>query len=146
MKKLFLLLLGLFSLSLASWAGNDKPIPVSELPKKAQEFLQSHFSGQSVALAKVEKDLMDRTYEVIFDNGDEVEFDKHGKWTSVDCKHSQVPEALVPKHIQEYVGKHYPKAKILKIETTHHKGHEVELSNGFELKFDKKMKIKDIDR
>ena len=146
MKKLFLLFVCLFSLSLASWAGHDKPIQVSELPKKAQEFLQSHFSGQSVALAKVDKDLMHHSYEVMFDNGDEVEFDKKGKWISIDCKQSQVPAALVPKRIQEYVDKHYPKAKIRKIEVTHHKGYEVELSNGFELKFDKKMDIKDIDR
>ena len=146
MKKLFLLCLCLFSLSLVSWAGHDKPIQVSELPKKAQEFLQSHFAGQSVALAKVDKELMHHSYEVIFDNGNEVEFNKKGEWTSVDCKQSQVPAALVPKRIQEYVGKHYPKAKIRKIELTDHKGYEVKLDNGFELEFDKKMNIKDIDR
>ena len=114
--------------------------------KKAQEFLQSHFVGQSVALAKVDKELMHHSYEVIFDNGNEVEFNKKGEWTSVDCKQSQVPAALVPKRIQEYVGKHYPKAKIRKIELTDHKGYEVKLDNGFELEFDKKMNIKDIDR
>ena len=146
MKKLFLLFVCLFSLSLASWAGHDKPIQVSELPKKAQEFLQSHFVGQSVALAKVDKELMHHRDEVIFDNGNEVEFNKKGEWTSVDCKQSQVPAALVPKRIQEYVGKHYPKAKIRKIELTDHKGYEVKLDNGFELEFDKKMNIKDIDR
>ena len=146
MKKLFLLFVCLFSLSLASWAGHDKPIQVSELPKKAQEFLQGHFAGQSVALAKVDKELMHHSYEVIFDNGNEVEFNKKGEWTSVDCKQSQVPAALVPKRIQEYVGKHYPKAKIRKIELTDHKGYEVKLDNGFELEFDKKMNIKDIDR
>lgn len=146
MKKLFLLFVCLFSLNLASWAGNDKPIQVSELPKKAQEFLQTYFTGRPVALAKVDQELMERSYDVVFENGDAVEFDKKGRWTHVDCEHSQVPVAVLPDEIHQYVTKHYPQAKVVKIELTDRKGYDVELSNGFELEFDKRFRLREIDR
>ena len=146
MKKLVFLFACLFSITLNVSAGNDKPIQVTELPKVAQQFIQNHFGNQSVAMAKMETDFMDKSYDVIFTNGDKVEFDKKGKWTNVDCKHTQVPAAIVPKDIQKYVEKHYPDAKVLQIELTDRKGYEVDLNNGFDIEFDKRFKVVDIDR
>ena len=54
MKKLAFLFVGLFVMTLAVWADNDKPIQVEELPKAAQHFIKSHFAEQSVAMAKME--------------------------------------------------------------------------------------------
>ena len=127
-------------------AGNDKPIQVTEMPKSAQQFIKNHFANQSIAMAKVETEFMDKNYDVIFTNGDKVEFDKKGKWTKVDCEHSQVPQAIIPMAIQHYVAKNYPDAKVVKIEVTDRKGYDVDLSNGFDIEFDKKMNVRDIDR
>ena len=146
MKKLAFLFVGLFVMTLTTWAGNDKPIQVSELPQKAQQFIKKHFADQSVAMAKMETEFMDKSYDVIFTNGDKVEFDKKGKWTSVDCKHTQVPAEVIPVDVQKYVTRNYPDAKILKIEVTDRKGYEIDLSNGFDIEFDKKMNVIDIDR
>ena len=146
MKKLAFLFVGLFVMTLTAWAGNDKPIQVSELPQKAQQFIKKHFADQSVAMAKMETEFMDKSYDVIFTNGDKVEFDKKGKWTSVDCKHAQVPAEVIPVDVQKYVTRNYPDAKILKIEVTDRKGYEIDLSNGFDIEFDKKMNVIDIDR
>lgn len=146
MKKLAFLFVGLFVMTLTVWAGNDKPIQVSELPQKAQQFIKKHFADQSVAMAKMETEFMDKSYDVIFTNGDKVEFDKKGKWTSVDCKHTQVPAEVIPVDVQKYVTRNYPDAKILKIEVTDRKGYEIDLSNGFDIEFDKKMNVIDIDR
>ena len=146
MKKLAFLIVCLFTLNMTVWAGNDKPIQVTEMPKAAQEFIKSHFANQSVAMAKVETEFMDKSYDVIFTNGDKVEFDKKGKWTNVDCKHTQVPVAIIPTAIQQYVAKQYPDAKVLQIELTDRKGYEVDLSNGFDIEFDKKFRVVDIDR
>ena len=139
MKKLAFLFVGLFVMTLTVWAGNDKPIQVSELPQKAQQFIKKHFADQSVAMAKMETEFMDKSYDVIFTNGDKVEFDKKGKWTSVDCKHTQVPAEVIPVDVQKYVTRNYPDAKILKIEVTDRKGYEIDLSNGFDIEFDKKI-------
>ena len=146
MKKLVFLFACLFSITLNVSAGNDKPIQVTELPKVAQQFIQNHFGNQSVAMAKMETDFMDKSYDVIFTNGDKVEFNKKGQWKNVDCKHTQVPAAIVPKDIQKYVEKHYPDAKVLQIELTDRKGYEVDLNNGFDIEFDKRFKVVDIDR
>lgn len=146
MKKLVFLFVGLFVTSLSVWAYDDKPIEVSEMPKAAQQFIQRHFANQSVAVAKMETDFMAKSYDVIFTNGDKVEFDRKGKWTNVDCEHSQVPQEVIPIAIQKYVSKHYPEAKVLKIELTDRKGYDVELNNGLEVEFDKNFKVREIDR
>ena len=146
MKKLAFLFVGLFVMTLTVWAGNDKPIQVEELPKAAQHFIKSHFADQSVAMAKMETEFWGKSYDVIFTNGDKVEFDKKGKWTNVDCKHTQVPVAIIPKEIQKYVEKHYPDAKVLQIGLTDRKGYDVDLNNGFDIEFDKRFKVVDIDR
>lgn len=145
MKKLTFLFVSLFVMNVAVWAGNDKPIQVSEMPKIAQEFIKKHFASKSVALAKVDTEFMDKNYEVIFTSGDQLEFDKKGNWIKVDCEHSQVPEAIIPVAIQKYVSQHYPDAKVVKIELTDHKGYDVDLSNGIDIEFDKKMRVRDID-
>lgn len=146
MKKLVFLFACLFAMTLSVSAGNDKPIQVTELPKAAQQFIQNHFAAQSVAMAKMETEFMSKSYDVIFTNGDKVEFDKKGKWTNVDCKHTQVPQAIIPMNIQKYVAKNYPDAKVLKIELTDRKGYEIDLSNGFDVEFDKQGRVVDIDR
>ena len=146
MKKMMFLFVSLFVMNLAVFADNDKPIQVAEMPKEAQSFVKSHFANQSVAVAKMETDFFDKTYDVIFTNGDKVEFDKKGNWTKVDCEHTQVPKAVIPAAIQQYVSKNYPDAKVVKIEKTDRKGFDVDLSNGFDIEFDKKMRVVEIDR
>lgn len=145
MKKWTFVFISMFIMNVSVWAGNDKPIQVTELPKMAQSFIKNHFADQSVAVAKMETEFMDRSYDVIFANGDKVEFDKKGKWTKVDCKHGQVPQGIIPMPIQKYIAKNYPDAKVIKIELTDRKGYEVDLNNGLDIEFDKRMNVKDID-
>lgn len=146
MKKIAFLFVSLFVMTLTVWAGNDKPIQVEQLPKAAQQFIESHFANQKVAMAKMETEFMDKSYDVIFTNGDKVEFNKKGKWTNVDCKHTQVPAEVIPVAIQKYVAQNYPDAKVVKIEVTDRKGYEIDLSNGFDVEFDKRMNVIEIDR
>ena len=146
MKKMLFLFVSLFVMNLAVFADNDKPIQVTEMPKAAQQFINSHFANQSVALAKIDTEFLNKTYDVVFTNGDQVEFDKKGNWIKVDCERTQVPSEIIPVAIQQYVTKNYPDAKVLKIELTDRKGYDIDLSNGFEIEFDKKMRVVEIDR
>lgn len=145
MKKLTLLWVCMFVFSSIVWAGDDRPIKITEMPKQAQKFIKSYFSTHSVAMAKMETDFLSKSYDVIFTNGDKVEFDKKGRWTNIDCEHSVVPSGVVPQSIKEYVQKQYPSAKIKKIELTDRKGFEVELSNDVDIEFDKRFNVIDID-
>ena len=96
MKKVLLLLVCLFTLQTVVWADDDKPIQVNQLPQTAQTFIKTHFPNNKVAMAKMETDWFDKSYDVIFTNGDKLEFDKKGVWTEVNCKYSAVPVAVVP--------------------------------------------------
>ena len=144
MKKLVFLLVCLFTLQTVARADDYKPIQVTQMPQLAQQFIKQHFSDSKVALAKMESDFLYKSYEVIFTNGNKVEFDKKGNWEEVDCKHTSVPVAIIPAAIQKYVTTNYPDAKVLKIERDK-KDYEVKLSNRTELKFDLKFNLIDID-
>ncbi len=87
---------------------------------------------------------LEKKYEVVFVNGEKAEFLKDGSWEKVDCKYSTVPTGIVPQAIKDYVSKHYPEAKILKIERDS-KTYEVKLNNQLELEFNKAFQLIDID-
>ena len=144
MKKLLLLFVCLFTLQTIARADDDKPIQVSQMPQKAQQFIKQHFAGSNIAMAKVESDFLQKSYDVIFTDGNKVEFDKKGNWTEVNCKFSVVPQGIPPPPIQKYTATNYPQAKVLKIERDK-TDYEVKLSNGWELKFDSKFNLIDID-
>ena len=56
----------------------------------------------------------------------------------------QVPGAIVPQQIKDYVAQKYPDAKIVKIERMR-RGYEISLSSRIELEFDRNFKVVDID-
>ena len=95
MKKLLFLLLSVFTLQVAQ-ADNDKPITFDKLPAKAQTFIKQNFPTEKVAFTKMEKGFLDTSYDVVFVNGNGVEFDKNGEWTELDCKRSSVPTNPLP--------------------------------------------------
>ena len=144
MKKLVFLFVCLFTLSAVAVADSNKPIQVGQLPTPAQTFVTTYFKDHKVALAKMETDLFYKSYEVIFTNGDKVEFDRSGEWTEKKCTQEGVPDAIVPAAIRDYVKNAYPDAKILKIERDR-KEYEVKLSNRWEITFNSKMQVIDID-
>ena len=143
MKKLFLLLVSVFTLQFAS-ADNDKPIAFEQLPATAQQFVKQNFADQKVAFVKKESELFDASYELMFVSGDKVEFNKKGEWTDVRCKHTGVPAAVVPAKIAEFVKSSYPDAKILSLEKDRY-SYEVRLSNFWEIKFDLQFNVIDMD-
>ena len=145
MKKLVLVLVSMFALINATWADDDKPIKVTDMPQAAQAFIKQHFPNSSVALAKMEKDFFDRSYDVIFTDGNKVDFNRKGEWMEVDCRYTQVPEAIIPAPIKTYINDQYPDAKIIGIEKNDRGGYEAKISKGWELTFDKKFNVIDID-
>lgn len=144
MKKLVLLLVCMFAVQTMVWADNDKPITTSQLPAKAQTFINTYFKDLKVAFAKQESELFYKSYDVVFTNGNQVEFDSDGDWTEVQCRASAVPADIVPEGIKTYVSTNYPDATILQIERDK-KNYEIKLSNRWEITFDSNMRVIDID-
>lgn len=137
-------LVGVLLMGTPSFADNEKPIAVNNLPAVSRQVMSKYFASKKVALAKVESGLVNKNYDVVFTNGDKVEFDRKGAWTEIDCKHSAVPSGLVPSAIKKYVNSHYKGNKIVKIERDSRE-YNVELSNGIEITFNKKFQVTDID-
>ena len=146
MKKFTILLasLAVMASSVPAFAGKDRIITVGELPAVAQQFVQTHFKAVEVSYAKVDEELFDKDYKVVFVNGAKVEFTKNGEWKDVECKYGEVPAAIVPQQIRDYVAKNYPDRKITAIDRDR-RDYEVELDNGLDLKFDLKFRLIDID-
>lgn len=115
-------------------------IAAKELPAAAQTFINTHFKGKKITEAKKDVEMRKTSYDVTLDNGAKLEFDGKGAWKEIKCKSSAVPPATVPAAISKYVKANYPKGRIVKIERDQ-SGHEVELSDGTEIKFNKQWKV-----
>lgn len=117
--------------------GNHKEV----LPQKARVFIETHFNHITISFAKSEREnLIRKEYEVLFANGDKIEFDGNGAWKQIDCMHNEIPHGIIPEQILRYVREHHRGAKIIKIEKEKKK-YKVKLSNRLELKFNPSMKF-----
>ena len=92
----------------------------------------------------MDTEVFGKSYEVVFADGDKIEFNKKGEWKEIKCKTSSVPANLVPTKIMYQIKKRYPTQKIIGIETGK-EGYEVKLSSGLEIKFNRKFKVVEID-
>lgn len=128
----------------AAFADLEKPVTLAQLPAAAQQTIKKHFADRQIALAKVEIEVFGKTYDVIFTNGEKIEFDSKGQWRDIECRQSRVPDALIPAAIANFVKKNYPQTTILKIERDR-RTYEIELSNRLELKFNNAFQLIDID-
>ena len=145
MKKILLILVAVFSVGIfAAVADNDKLINKSQLPKPAQEFIDAHFAGIGITYAKEEWHILFSSYEVKLADGTKIEFTNKGNWDEVDCRFGEVPAAIIPQPIKEYIKNNFAGEKVLYIEKDRN-DYEVKLSNRLELKFDKNFNIYDID-
>ena len=143
-KKLILTVVFAFACLSVLHAGHDKPITYSQLPVAAQQFIKKYFPRHKIALAKMEREFLGRSYDVIFTSGDKVEFNRSGEWTEIDCKSAPVPAGIVPAPIVNYVRKNYQGAQIMEIGRKDNY-YEVNLSNRLEIKFNKKFQVIEID-
>ncbi|MCR5133357.1 MAG: PepSY-like domain-containing protein [Bacteroidales bacterium] len=122
----------------------DSIITADRLPDAARSFINEYFAENTISYIKKDRGLANISYEVVLQDGTEIEFDKSGNWDSIDCKRNAVPAGLVPDAISEYVQVNFPGQLIVKIDREAF-GYEIELSSDLELKFDKNGKMLEID-
>ena len=122
----------------------DSIITADRLPGAARSFINEYFAENTISYIKKDRGLANISYEVVLQDGTEIEFDKSGNWDSIDCKRNAVPAGLVPDAISEYVQVNFPGQLIVKIDREAF-GYEIELSSDLELKFDKNGKMLEID-
>ena len=145
MKKIIIIALAVFSLGIiTAKADNDRLIAKENLPKKAQQFIDSNFKNSKITYVKDESYFLEKSYEVLFADGTKVEFNRKGEWKEIDCRRSSIPATIVPAKILEYVNSNYQDVRLLQSERDR-VDYEIKLSNQLEITFDKKFNIIDID-
>ncbi len=134
-KKIFLALIAIVSMTATVSAADEYAHDASVLPKAAQTILSNNFKAK-VTVVKIEKDFGKVSeYEAILSDGTEVSFDRNGNWKNIEVSaNSSVPSFFVPKEISEFIKKEQPKQKVIGIEKKRN-GYEVELTNGVDMKF-----------
>ena len=142
-RKIATVIIVLFAVNFA--AAKDVQIKFSELPKKAQTFVKTHFSESDIA--SVWKDtemLLVEDYTVVFNNGTEIEFYPSGEWKEVKSRGTEIPAKIIPNEIAQYVSQNYSGHPIKKISKKRY-GYEVELIGGTDLEFSQNGKFLRID-
>lgn len=116
----------------------------TQLPAAARQVIVETFGQNKINHIKIDTDMYGTSYDVVLNNGTELEFDNRGKLTEVDAGRNGVPDKLVPAAIRDYVKTNYRKAKItsMQIERNHY---EVEITGGLELRFDRNGRFLDVD-
>lgn len=137
MKKLFFLLVMMVGLSVQAMAKDVITRDVNQLPQAARTTIQKHFPKAKLSYIKIDKDFLEAaTYEAIFEDGTQIEFNSKGEWTEVDSKLNPVPAALIPANIKNYLKQNFPNIAVEKIERHRKGGYDVELKNDLSAEFD----------
>ena len=136
MKKIVMLATIVLSTVFMASARNNVTYSDAVLPANAKAILSQHFKSK-VNHVKVDKGVLGGTeYEVILQNGTEVDFKGDGSLKEVDAGKNAVPQGLVLQPIKTYIKNNYGNKKIVQLEVKD-KGYEIELADGKELVFDR---------
>ena len=85
------------------FADSEKPIAFEQLPQAAQTFVKKNFPDAKVAFVKQETDFLKKSYDLVFINGDKLEFDSDGNWKEMKCRTLTVPASPIPSGINKFV-------------------------------------------
>lgn len=145
MKKLFAVL-ALMVMAIGSLYARDRvTTDVTELPVTAQKLLKSYYPKTGVNHIKIDTNILGvEGYDVILDDGTELDFDKNGELDEIDCGSREVPSGLVLKPIREYVAKNFSGRKIVSMDVNSRK-YDIELSDGTDLEFDRSGRFLKVD-
>ncbi len=128
------------SITFAAQADDDRPIQFNQLPKRSQQLINESFPNDRVSYAKMERDLLDVTYEVILVSGAKLEFVRNGDWKEISTRATTIDPKLIPAPINDYVKQNHPNLQIVKIERDRYT-YEIKLTDGVQLKFDRSFRF-----
>lgn len=143
MKKIFFMA-SMILLCTLSAVAQDRIITFDQLPQSSQTFITKYFSKDNISFVKIDKDALDFEYEVYFNNGSKVEFDKTGTLKKVDCNNSKVPDGIVPTQVLTYISNNYPGAYVTEW-CKKRSNWNAELNIGLDLYFNSQYKLVGID-
>jgi len=145
MKKLITLIVAIISGITAISAHDRVTTDANALPAAAKTLINKYFKKTGINHIKVdEKVFRGNEYEVVLNNGTEIEFDSKGNLQEIDCGRSEVPAGLILKPIREYVNQNFKGRRIVSVDVNRN-SYDIELNDGIDLKFDRSGKFIKID-
>ena len=133
MKKALLILATLLINAFALHAEDaHRIITFEELPIKAQEFVTTYFSNQTIRFVRMEIEVTKTEYTVRF----EIEFNSNGDWEEVESHSECLPSGFLDEMILNFLNKNHPNFCLNEIARDRHKI-EVELATGLEIVFNR---------
>ena len=142
MKKYFsVVLMALCSLMACA---KEQVIAYDQVPEPAKAIVSAHFDASQISYVTVDKGLLDCDYDIKFNDGRSLEFNKAGELTKVDCKQTEVPSALLPELVRQYVKANFPNAFITEWSKDDRRW-KAELNSGLDLEFNSKYEFVRID-
>ena len=145
MKKLASLLLAMLMVAGIASARDRISRDMSTLPAAAQQIIKTHFGKTGVNHIKIDsKTFGGEEYDVILNNGTEIEFDQSGNIKEIDCGSRAIPDQLILKPIRDFVAKNFKGQKIVAMEVKRNR-YEIALLSGQELEFERAGKFLKVD-
>ena len=143
MKKYFsVVLIALCSLTACA---KEQVIAFDQVPEPAKAIVAAHFDASQIAYVTLDKGLLDAEYDIKFNDGRSLEFNKAGELLKVDCKRTEVPPpALIPEVVRAYVKANFPNAFITEWSKDDRRW-KAELNSGLDLEFNSKYEFVRID-
>lgn len=126
-------LLVFFTIFILASCDKDEVIAEAELPTKARDFVTTHFPEQTISQVVKDKDGKSVSFDVVLDNGIDLDFKEDGSCTSIEG-FSQLPDSVIPEDILAYVNQNYPENFITEWELEGNE-QEVQINSGIELRF-----------
>lgn len=127
MKKVFILLIIFSSVLIA----DDWKVDPNELPQSAIDFINKFFPNNRIILAERDR----KKYEIVLENGVELEFFINGEFKEVEGNYVAVPPEILPKTVANTVSVTFPNTTITKIKKKWNL-YEVKLNNSMALYID----------
>ncbi len=109
-----------------------------QLPKMAENFIQNHFSDETIQSVIKERDSSGDEYKVQLSRGIQLEFDVNGEWKEVKSVmvNQSIVTSFIPDSITQYLTQNYSNLDLKSVEKDH-KGYSIEFfQHDFEVKFD----------
>lgn len=141
MKKFFMMMAAMMlTFNVALMADDNRVITYDQLPQTAKTLLSQHFAKKVPLVVTMDWD----EYEILYQSGEKVEFNKRGEWKSIDCRVSAVPSVLIPEQIKSHIKATFPGTTIIKLERDR-RGYGVKLNNGLEVEYNTRFQVVEID-
>ena len=142
MKKTILTIASAIIVAFAAQAGDKQEISFAQLPAASQKLIENYFDKNDISSISQITDDKKINYEVDFNDGTSIDFDQKGKWSEIESPVKPINHDIIPVAIVEDIKTKYGRNAQVKKIKVNSMGYELDLTNGAELEYDAKFKIK----